>query len=126
MTISTDTVIGAALAIADVDGVEADAHAVIEDAFLLAYAFADEEDYLAAVANTRRALRQLCDGAVSPSQLKYDYKGWCSYHFQHRVAQGARADMRIIFKRTSTGVRLRAFGHRNLPKDFYERVREER
>ncbi len=120
--ISHDLIINAARTIADVEGVEASARALLEDAFLLSMAFSDEDEYLSAVANTRRALGQLVRNEVSPAQLKYDHRGWSSYHYQHKVKQEARADMRIVFKRIDTGIRLRAFGHRNLPVDFYERL----
>ena len=122
MTISRDLVIGAAHAIADVEGVEADARTLLEDAFLLSLAFSIEDDYLSAVANTCRALRQIVRDEVSPAHLKYNHEGWSSYHYQHKVKQGAHADMRIVFKRIDGHVRLRAFGHRNLPKDFYEHL----
>ena len=122
MAISRSLIIDAAHSIADIEGVEANARTLLEDAFLLSMAFSVEEDYLSAVANTRRALGQLVRKEVSISQLKYNHRGWSSYHYQHKVKQGARADMRIVFKRTDAGIRLRAFGHRSLPKDFYERI----
>ena len=126
MTISDELVIHAAHAIADIDGNEADAGAMLKDAYLLSLAFAREEDFLNAVANTQRALGQLARNAVSPARLKYEHQGWLSYHYQHKVAQGQRADMRIVLCRTDAGIRLRAFGHRSLPKDFYERLAENR
>ena len=126
MPISDEAIIDAAHVIADVKGVEADARTVLEDAFLLAQAFTSEADYLSAVANTVRALHQLAEGAVSPAQLKYNHHGWLSYHYQHKVSQGARADMRIVFMPLDGIIRLRAFGHRNLPKNFYERLAETR
>lgn len=126
MSISDATIINAARAIAGVEGVEADARAVVEDAFLLSMAFTDESEYLVAVANTVRALNQLANNAVSSAKLKHGHRGWLSYHYQHKVQQGARADVRIVFRREGGRVRLRAFGHRNLPKDFYERVAQSR
>ena len=122
MAISDELIAAAARTIAGVEQVQADATAIIEDAFLLSLAFTDEDDYLSAVANTIRALEQIVAQSVTPAQLKHGHRGWSCYHFQHKVEQGARADMRIVFKRTEEGVQLRAYGHRNLPIDFYERV----
>lgn len=124
--VSDATIVGAAHAVANVNGVQADARALLEDSYLLAMAFSDEQEYLSAMANTVRALGQVVAGTVSSSQLKYDHRGWLSYHYQHKVGQGARADMRIVFRREGAGIRLRAFGHRNLPKDFYERIAQTR
>jgi hypothetical protein len=122
MRISDEEIINAAHAIAGVDKIEADARAVLEDAYLLSMAFTDRDEYLNAVANTVRALRQLSQGVVSSSQLKCDHADWLSYHYQHKIEQGRRADLRIVFRREGGRIRLRAFGHRNLPKDFYERI----
>ena len=122
MGLDAAVITNAALSIAEVEGVEADPKAVLEDAFLLAMAFTDEAAYASAIANTRRALQRLVAKSVTPAQLKNNHSGWHSFHYQHKVAQGARADMRIIFKPTGDGIRLRAFGHRNMPKDFYERI----
>lgn len=126
MAISDALVIDAARAVARVEHVEADARAILEDAYLLSMAFTEEAEYLNAVANTVRALGQLVGGTVSSSLLKYGHRGWLSYHYQHKVEQGARADMRVVFRREGANIRLRAFGHRNLPKDFYERIAQAR
>lgn len=122
MSIDQALVIDTAIAIAAVEGIEADPHAIVEDAFLLSMAFSDRDDYLAAAANTVRALKQLVERTVSPANLKHNHKGWLSYHYQHKVAQGERADLRIVFRYADGKVRLRAFGHRSLPKDSYERI----
>ena len=126
MPVSMSAVKNAALTIASVENVEADAATLIEDAYFLSLAFSDETDYRYAVTNTVRALNQLVAQSVSTSALKHDHLGWHSYHYQHKVGQKTRADMRIIFRREGDKLRLRAFGHRNLPKDFYERVAQTR
>ena len=122
MLVDQALVVDAANAIVAVEGIEADPRAIVEDAFLLSIAFTDPDEYLAAVANTTRALAQLVGKSVSSSKLKHNHEGWLSYHYQHKVAQGARADLRIVFRYADGKVRLRAFGHRNLPVDFYERI----
>ena len=114
----------AVAAIAAVSQVSMPPMRLAQDAFLLAQAFTQEADYLVAVASTCRALDQLAAGVVATAGLQYNLAGWQSYHFQHKVAQGQRADMRIVFKRIEGGIAVLAFGHRNLPIDFYLRLRE--
>ena len=122
MAVSDKLVAALAQSVASLDGVTADARAVVEDAYLLSLAFSEEQDYLEASANTLRALEQLRAESVAASKLAHNHAGWLSYHYQHKVGQGMRADMRIVFKQTEGGILLRAFGHRNLPHDFYERI----
>ena len=124
MAISKQTLRKAVAAIAAVPHVEMSPQRLAEDVLLLSYVFTQEDEYLVAVSNTCRALTQLVQDAVTPAPLDYAFAGWLSYHYQHRVGQGQRADMRIVFMRTKDGIRVRAFGHRNLPHDFYERLKE--
>lgn len=122
MAISRELVRTAVEAISGVEGVSMDADSLVEDSFLLAYAFDEEDDFLAACASTCRALAQLVCGKVTPSDLKYDFGEWKSYHYQHRVGQGMRADCRIMYRRTDGGIEVKGFGHRRIPRDFYERM----
>ena len=122
MAISKERMAEAIAAIASVPGVSMSSQGLFEDVLLLSYAFSCEDDFMAAVASTCSVLRNLVADRVTPAPLKYDYQGWRCFHYQHRVAQGARADMRIMFKRVDSGIRVHAFGHRNLPQDFYERL----
>lgn len=110
--------------IAAVDGVEFDSNMLADDAFVLAYAFSQDDEYDAAVRATVRALTLIVEGRVAASQLDGDYDGWTSLHYQHRIAQGAKADMRIMFRRAGEAVQVRGFGHRRLPADFYHRMSE--
>lgn len=110
--------------VAAVDGVEFDADMLVDDALVLAYAFTDAEEYAAAIQATARALELLAAGRVAASQLDEDYEGWRSYHYQHRVAQGAKADMRIMFRSAGNAIQVRGFGHRRMPADFYRRMSE--
>jgi hypothetical protein len=112
----------AARKIAAIDGFDMNAIALVEDVELLSYVFADVDAFESAIVNTIKALKQLIERDVQASNLKYDLEDWQSYHFQHKVEQGARADMRIIFRRTNTGIEVKAFGHRFIPKDIYQRL----
>lgn len=91
-------------AITDVEGLSMDPDSLVEDVYLLAYAFPEDDDFEAAVANTCRALTALIAERVSASMLKYEFDTWSSYHYQPRVAQGARATCRIIFRGTEGSI----------------------
>lgn len=108
--------------IAGVPGLEMDADDLADDVVLMSLVWPDEVEFLLAVSATERAMRQLCAGTVSAAPLKHDLAGWLSYHYQHARVQGARADMRIAFKPVEDGIRVRAFGHRDTPTDFYRRI----
>ena len=120
MPVSKETIAGAIQALAAVPRVYMSPESLAEDAFLLSYALSQEEDYMAAVANTCRALSQLEQKLVMVSDLKYQFATWQCYHYQHKVGQGRRANMRIVFRYVEEGIQVRAFGHRNLPHDFYD------
>ena len=108
--------------LAHVPGIEMDPRALAEDAFLLAESFSDEREYLAAVLATERALRLDASGRATSSGLERDHAGWMSYHYQHAVARGVRADMRLEWRAGDGCVRVRGFGHRWRPSDFYRRM----
>ena len=38
------------------------------------------------------------------------------------MSQGGSADCRIVFRETEGGVEVKAFGHRRVPADIYERM----
>ena len=122
MPVSDNAMRDAIVAISQVENIQMDPNALVEDAMLLSYALSDELEYRAAVANTCRALDQLSKGRVQSSTLKYEHEGWFSYHYQHAVVQGAKADMRIMFRMEGEKVIVRGFGHRDTPEDFYIRM----
>lgn len=122
MAIKQEVIRKAVAAIAATDGLHMDDAALVEDVVLLSRAFPDEDDYMAACASTKRAFKQLIDGKVTASDLKYDFAEWKSYHYQHRVGQGERAVCRIMYRRVDNGIEVKGFGHRRIPADFYERM----
>ncbi|WP_165045962.1 hypothetical protein [Adlercreutzia sp. ZJ138] len=122
MAISEDILLAAVDAIACLDGLSMDADHLVEDVYLLAYAFPEESDFKAAVASTCKAVAFLVRGQVSSSSLKYGLNQWFSYHYQHRVAQGAKADCRVIYRPLENGIEVKGFGHRRIPEDFYRRM----
>ena len=119
----SDSAIDAAIdLIAAVPGLEMDPDDLADDVVLLSVALPEEADFLKAVASTERALRQLVGQTVDSAPLAHNLAGWLSYHYQHTRKQGQRANMRIVFQRVGEGIRVRAFGHRDVPSDFYERI----
>lgn len=122
MAISKRLIRQAIESLSEIDGVLMDPANLVEDAFLLAFAFPHDNDYLAACASTRRAFERLAAREVDASSLKYEFEGWESYHYQHRVGQGVKATCRIVYRRTPSGIEVKSFGHRRIPADFYERM----
>lgn len=109
-------------ALGSLDSVQMDMDALADDVVHLSFAFPRESDYMAAVVNTVKALKDLVRGTVSPSALSGTFTGWESYHYQPKVGQGIPADMRIVFKRELEGIRVLGFGHRYIPIDLYRRM----
>ena len=126
MAVSDESLKSAAVAIAAAPGLSMDPDHLVEDVFLLSYAFGDQVEFEAAVAATVRAIGLLVGHRVTTSPLKYSFEGWRSFHYQHRVSQGGRADCRIVFRETEGGIEVKGFGHRNVPKDLYERMEDTR
>ena len=122
MPVSDNAIDAAIDLIAGVPGLEMDADDLADDVVLMSLSWPDEAEFLKAAAATERAMRQLCAGTVTAAPLKHDLAGWFSYHYQHARAQGGRADMRIAFRPVKDGIRVRAFGHRDMPTDFYRRI----
>ncbi len=122
MAISRQLVLESIEAISSVRDVQMNPDSLAEDVALLARPWPEEDEFRLAVASTVRALKAIAAGSVTPASLKYNLNGWQSYHYQHKVAQGQRADMRIVFQIRGEKVRVKAFGHRNLPQDLYERI----
>lgn len=124
MAISKELLRQAVESLSEIEGVLMDARSLVEDVFLLAYAFPEEEDFMAACASTARALGYLTHHKVTPSDLKYEFKDWKSYHYQHRVGQGVKATCRIMYRYVDDGIEVKGFGHRRIPRDFYIRMSE--
>lgn len=122
MPVSKTLIRQAAEDIAAVEGLCMSPDALLEDVFLLALAFPEQEDFMAACVNTRRALTLLVEGKVDSSALKHGFAGWRSYHYQHRVGQGVKATCRIVFRAGEGGIEVKGFGHRHIPGDIYEHL----
>ena len=126
MTIDRATQLQALRVLASVEGAFFDPQWLAEDIHLLAEAFPDPEEFAAATVSTGRALKSLVSDSVNAADLDYDLKGWKSYHYQHRRAQRAKADMRIIYKRENDQCLVMGFGHRHVPANVYRRLADNR
>lgn len=114
----------AVASIAGVEGVHFDGHFLVHDVLGIAEVFPEPNEFEAAIAATVRMLGQIVAGKVDTSSLGADYEGWECCHYQPVVAQGSKATMRIMFARNEEGIRVRGFGDRRLPDDFYRRMAE--
>ena len=112
--------------LASIDGTIMDVNALAEDVYLLSEVFGDESDFKSAIHETVRALFQITNSEITPAKLKYSFENFNSYHFQHNRAQGNKADMRVVYKKTNLGIYVVGFGHRRLPTDVYERLAKDR
>ena len=121
---SAERILAAIDALAAVEGVLFDPASLAEDVVGVAAAFPEPGDFEAAIAATARMLGLIAEGRVDVSSLADDYEGWECCHYQPRVARGVRATMRIMFSRSADGVRVRGFGERRRPEDFYRRMAE--
>ncbi len=109
-------------AIASEEMLKMDARDLAEDCLVLACAFPDASEYAAAIANTRKAVRDVAAGKVCDSGLRDLLEGWRCHHYQHARRRGQRADMRMIYRVENGEVMVRCFGHRFLPSDVYRRL----
>ena len=121
---SRETILRAIEELASVEGVLFDPASLAEDVVGVAAAFPEPGDFEAAIAATVRMLGLISSGRVDVSSLSDDYEGWECCHYQHRASQGVKATMRIMFSRADDGVRVRGFGERRRPADFYHRMAE--
>ncbi len=123
MAVADDLIVQAIFKLSSVPKVMMDPDALAEDVVLLAVAFPDESEFLRAVVATAQAMAKVANGNVASSpELVGDHSGWTNYRYQHRVAQGQKADMRLEWKPSPDGILVRAFAHRFIPADFYRRV----
>lgn len=120
--IGAEALLGAIASISAVEGVFMSASSLAQDVVAVARAFPEKDDFDAAIANTARALGHIASGRVVASDLGDDYEGWHAYHYQHCVAQGEKADMRVMYRVGDGQVFVRGFGHRREPADFYRRM----
>ncbi len=119
---STQQILAAIDVLASIEGILFDPKSLAEDVVGVAAAFPDKDDFEAAISATARTLGLIVEGRVDVSILSDDYEGWECCHYQARAMRGMKATMRIMFTRADDGVRVRGFGERRRPEDFYRRM----
>lgn len=122
MAVNSSTIDYAIDLIAGIEGLAMDPDDLADDVVFMSIAWPDERDFMLAASATERAMRQLIAGQVNATPLLHNLSGRFSYHYQHVRKQGQRANMRIVFKPHPSGIRVRTFGHRDIPADIYERT----
>ena len=101
-----------------------DAASLAEDVMCVALAFPEDQDFLAAITNTVKALRLISEDKVRPAELRWDFSGWLCFHYRSSVTISGSADMRIVYRKIESEILVMGFGHRFIPKDLYRRLRE--
>lgn len=124
MPVSESDILWAIDALFAVDGIAMDPVKAVVDVMGLAAAYPDGDDFAWAVSSTVRMLGRIVAGKVDTSSLTDDYEGWRSCHYQHRPGQGVKARLRIMFAEADDIIRVRGFGERGMPADFYRRMAE--
>ena len=119
---SREQILQAIDALAAVDGALFDPKSLAEDVVGVAAAFPERGDFESAIAATVRMLGLIIADKIDVSSLSDDYEGWECCHYQHRASRGVKATMRIMFVRVDGKVRVRGFGDRRPPADFYRRM----
>ena len=119
---SVERILQAITSLSAVEGVEFDPKSLAEDVVGVAAALPEEGEFEAAIAATVRMLGLIVAERVDVSALSEDYEGWECCHFQPHTGCGEKATMRIMLTRTEGAVRVRGFGDRRLPDDFYRRM----
>lgn len=106
--------------VAAVRGIEMDPDALVDDIVFMSFVFGD--DFEMAMSAVVTSLTLVVQRRISPTHLVRNLANWTSFHFQSQRIQGHPADLRIIYQRSDTTVRVLGFGHRRLPDDFYRRM----
>ncbi|WP_418251929.1 hypothetical protein [Gordonibacter urolithinfaciens] len=104
MSISDKLLQEAIEAISRIDGLAVGENVLVEDVFLLAHAFFEEEDFKSAVASTCGAAF-LAEGRDGESEMRV----------RNRVDQGKRVLCCNTSKETNSRVEVKGFGHRGIP-----------
>lgn len=108
--------------IGSIENIMMDVDSLVDDVFFLSLAYTDAIHFHLAVNQICDSLQQICKNKMLGQPLVSNLSDWRSYHFQSRRVKKQKADLRIVFKDEGTFVRVRAFGNRHTPTDFYKRI----
>ncbi|PLR76312.1 hypothetical protein CU633_16605 [Bacillus sp. V3-13] len=122
MAISDELIEQAIDIIASINGIEMNHDELVDDVILIAYAFDQEPTFMAAISQITHSLHLIVKTRNIGQQLSGNLKDWMSFHFQSQRTQKYPADLRIVYQDVGNKIRVRGFGHRRIPKDFYSRL----
>ena len=98
---------------------------VEDDIQSLRVAYSDDDHFCQALtAIGHEIIVALRDPQQYGKALGHAYEGWRRSKFQSEKESKREADLRLIFRATSGGIEVRAFGHRRLPNTVYFRGRK--
>lgn len=122
MTISDNLIQNAILQISQIEGIEINPDELVDDIVLLAFAFPKDDDFILATAQVANHLNLLVQNRIKGTDLRQNYDGWKSCHFQSAKKNGHEADLRIVYQDIPPLKRIRGFGHRKIPESVYKRL----
>lgn len=88
-------------------------------------AFAEDNKFNAVIHTITRALLEIVQNPAVGDSLKNDFSGFKSLHKKSEYpTDPPHDDLRIVYQSETKQIWIVAFGHRYLPNDFYDRIRE--
>lgn len=127
MTVSEKALRQAITTIASIDGISMNPQHLLLDILALSKvpSFAEEQTFNSVVGTIAKALREIVNNHAIGDNLKNDFTGFKSLHTKSDYpTDPPHDDLRIVYEPETKQVWVIAFGHRYLPDDFYERVRQ--
>lgn len=94
---------------------------VIADVVALVNVFPNEPDFDSAADNVFRSLILIRRKPQISGELKDNYAGYRSYHYQSKRGKKHPADLRTIYREENGVIYLHGFGHRHNPDSVYKR-----
>lgn len=121
MAISNELLEQAIDTITDIEGIQMDPNALVDDVVLVALVFDDELTFMTAIANIAESLRLIVKKRNIGQPLVGNLNGWLSFHYQSQRTPKYPADLRTVYQDSGV-IQVRGFGHRHLPSDFYKKL----
>ena len=108
--------------ISEMRGIEMNVDELIDDVFILTIAYPDPLVFQKCTIQIIHSIEMIVAGRIKGTPLSGNLSGWRSYHFQSERTNGHRADLRLVYQEVGELIRIRGFGNRDLPSDFYQRI----
>lgn len=105
-------------------GISMGADEVVDDVVLTAYVFDDPKTFSIVMTNLVNVFQLIVQQRNIGQALVGSKVGWISFHFQSQRTKKHDADMRIVYRDTGSTILVMGFGHRFLPDDIYQRLKD--